>query len=141
MMMKKFLLTAFALSLSIAGFCAENAKDTAKKPPPPIKAICEKPKPPPPIKAVCERPKPTATKGIKTAEIIRILEKEQISSIGTSHAQTIYIGLKDGRRYKGKYVPKEAGKYAKISDILNLVVHIKKTRPKEETKGWAIMCE
>lgn len=81
---------------------------------------------------------------IKTPEIIRILEKESIVSISTTHSQSIYIRLKDGSRYKGKYIPKEAGKYSTItnlSDILNLVVHIKKQRPPDEVKEWRICCE
>ena len=74
----------------------------------------------------------------------RILEEEAIAFIATTHSQSIHIQLEDGSRYKGQYVPKEASKYspdAKLSDILNLVVHIKKQRPPAEVKGWKIMCE
>lgn len=81
---------------------------------------------------------------IKTPAIIRILEKEQIESISTTHAQTIHIRLKDGREYTGKYVHTEAGKYSddrKLSDILNLVMHIKKNRAPEDVKEWMIWCE
>ncbi|HUS47802.1 MAG TPA: pitrilysin family protein [Phycisphaerae bacterium] len=81
---------------------------------------------------------------IKTPEIIRILENEQIEFIATAHSQTIHIRLKDGREYEGKYVHAEAGEYSddrKLFDILNLVTHIKKHRPPEEVKGWMILCE
>ncbi|MCP4645339.1 MAG: hypothetical protein GY851_33155 [bacterium] len=81
---------------------------------------------------------------IDTGEIIRILEKEQIRGIGTAHNQSISIELVDGRKFLGTYVPEEAGKYSadkNLSDILNLVMHIKKNRPPEEVKNWNIWCE
>ena len=81
---------------------------------------------------------------IETAEIIRILEKEQVKAIKTTHAQTIYIQLTDGREYKGTYVYEESGKYANdphLYDILNLVLHIQKKRPQQEVKDWSIACE
>lgn len=81
---------------------------------------------------------------IQTPEIIRILEKESIESISTTHAQNIYIQLIDGRTYKGKYIYTESGKYAddpQLYDILNLVIHIKENRPDKETRDWTIACE
>ena len=88
-------------------------------------------------------PEDTAVE-IDTAEIIRILEKEQINSIMTTHSQSIYIILTDGRQYKGTYVYAEAGKYAddpNLFDILNLVMHIQKNRSEEQSKNWQIVCE
>ena len=81
---------------------------------------------------------------IETPEIVRILEKEQIESIGTSHSQRIYIRLEDGRAYQGTYVHAQAGKYAEeenLFDILNLVIHIKKKRLPEEVEGWNLSAE
>lgn len=81
---------------------------------------------------------------IKTPEIIRILETEDIARLMTSHRQTIYIRLKDGRRYRGTYVHADAGRYAadaNLSGILNLVMHIKANRPPDDVKDWSIICE
>jgi len=81
---------------------------------------------------------------IETPEIVRILEQEPIAFVFTSHAQWISIELEDGRKYGGKYAHGEAGKYAddpQLSDILNLVMHIRESRPPEEVKDWQILCE
>ncbi len=81
---------------------------------------------------------------IKTPEIIEILETGDIQSISTSHAQGIYIILKNGWKYEGTYVHKQAGKYANIEncfDILNLVMHIKEERSKKENISWLVCCE
>jgi len=81
---------------------------------------------------------------VKTPEIIRILEEEAVVFVATTHSQTIHIRLKDGSQYQGTYVSAESGKYSKdpnLSDILNLVMHIKKHRAPEEVKEWQIMCE
>ncbi|MFC1859888.1 MliC family protein [Thermodesulfobacteriota bacterium] len=100
-----------------------------------------------PVKGNSENPGDTVQKGpsvIETPEIVRILEEERIESVATTHSQTIYIRLKDGREYKGTYVHAQAGRYSDddhLFDILNLVSHIKKKRPPEEVGGWNIMCE
>ncbi len=76
-------------------------------------------------------------KRIDTPEIVRILEEESITRISTSHSQTIYITLADGRRHGGIYEHEKAGKYSKdrkMWDILNLAKHILDNRPKEEMK-------
>ena len=81
---------------------------------------------------------------IETPEIVRVLEKGAVSAVSTTHAQTIWIRLEDGRQYRGKYMHAQAGRYAadeQLFDILNLAVHIKQTRPAEEVKGWRIICE
>ena len=81
---------------------------------------------------------------IETPEIVRILEQEPIAFVFTSHAQWISIRLKDGREYGGKYVHAEAGEYAddpQLSDILNLVMHIRESRSPEEVTDWQIACE
>jgi len=81
---------------------------------------------------------------IKTPEIIRILQKESIRMIGTTHSQHIFIHLKDGRKFQGKYVHAEAGKYKEdknLFDILNLAMHIIKNRPDDAAKDIMIMCE
>jgi len=88
--------------------------------------------------------KQTEPSVVKTPEIIRLLEEESITFIGTTHSQSIHIQLKDGSRYKGSYLQNEAGKYSTdphLSDILNLVIHIKKQRPPDDVKGWQILCE
>lgn len=80
----------------------------------------------------------------ETAEIIRILEEEQIDAISTTHDQRIDITLKDGRHFHGSYVHAAAGKYAddeSLSDILNLVLHIQERRPSEDSRLWKIMAE
>jgi hypothetical protein len=74
---------------------------------------------------------------VETPEIVRILETEPVEFIVTTHSQTIFIRLKDGREYRGTYVHAQAGTYsgdAHLYDILNLVLHIKKKRPPEEAK-------
>lgn len=81
---------------------------------------------------------------IDTAEIIRILEEEDIEYISTTHSQAIHIQLKDGQEFEGIYVHSQSGKYANkedLFDILNLVMHIKDKRPPEEVKDWIIKCE
>ena len=83
-------------------------------------------------------------KNVDTEEIIRILEEEQIDFTASTHSQVIYILLKDGREYEGKYVHSEAGVYSKdpdLFDILNLAVHIKEKRPPEEVEDWGIITE
>ena len=77
---------------------------------------------------------------IKTPEIIRILEEEDIELIFTAHDQTICIKLEDGREFGGKYIYEQAGKYSEnqnLFDILNLVVHIEENRNEQ----WKIACE
>ncbi len=81
---------------------------------------------------------------IETPEIIRILENDRIRSVSTTHSQAIYIQLQDGRKYRGVYVHAQAGKHSdddQLYDILNLVLHIKKSRPPGEVKDWIIACE
>ncbi len=100
-----------------------------------------------PVKRNIEKPGDTVQKGpsvIETPEIVRILEKESVEFVATTHSQTIYIRLKDGREYNGTYVHAQAGKYSHddhLSDILNLVHHIKRKRAPEEVGEWGIACE
>mgnify|MGYP001184957013 CR=1 FL=1 len=81
---------------------------------------------------------------ISTAEIIRLLERESIARIFTTHAQVILIGLSDGQVFFGTYKHAEAGKYAsdpELSDVGNLVSHILARRPKDQVKGILIAGE
>ena len=81
---------------------------------------------------------------IQTPEIVRILEREAVVFIATSHSQSIHIQLKDGSLYQGIYIPTQAGKHSQdpnLSDILNLVNHIKRRRSPDEVKEWKILCE
>jgi tetratricopeptide (TPR) repeat protein len=81
---------------------------------------------------------------INTREMILLLERAEIAGISTSHSQVISIRLKDGSYFVGKYVQAEAGRYSgdkELFDILNLVVHIKKSRSTEDVKGWMIKME
>lgn len=83
-----------------------------------------------------ERPGCRAAELIRTPEIVRILENEDIAYTSTTHSQHISIQLTDGSRYVGRYVPSEAGKYASITDILNLTIDIRNKRPPAEVKDW-----
>jgi len=90
--------------------------------------------------AVPDRPGPLR---IDTPAIIRILEQEDILFISTDHSNRIEVELKDGRAFEGTYVQAH-GKYAQIkglSDVLNLVCHVRDRRPAEETKDWIVECE
>jgi len=78
---------------------------------------------------------------IDTPEIIRILEEESIEWIMTNHSQTIFIHLKDGHKYEGRYVQAEAGEYSDHRDIANLVEHIRKKRLPEEGRDWQVTFE
>ena len=73
---------------------------------------------------------------LSTAEIIAILQQEDIKWISTSHAQDIEIHLKDGTRLVGKYRSEDAPPEYK-DDILNVSQAIKKMR----IKKWKTMCE
>lgn len=87
---------------------------------------------------------PAGPKQIKTDEIVRILEKEAVAETRTTHSQHITIVLKNGDVFEGTYVQAEAGAYAKdphLFDALNLVLHIRKSRPAAEVAGWGVMTE
>ena len=73
---------------------------------------------------------------LSTAEIIAVLQQEDIKSISTSHAQDIEIHLKDGTNLAGKYRSEDAPPEFK-DDILNVSQAIKKKR----IKKWETMCE
>jgi len=91
-----------------------------------------------------ERPERQDPSVIKTSEIVWILETGEIQFIATTHSQSIRIHLRDGTEYRGQYVHAQAGKYSEdeqLADILNLVTHIRRARPAEETKDWSILCE
>lgn len=81
---------------------------------------------------------------VTTPELVRLLETADIVRTETTHSQTIRIFLNDGSSVSGHYVPAEAGRYAKdpkLSDILNLVLHIRGARPGNEVRGWIVMTE
>lgn len=81
---------------------------------------------------------------INTREIILLLGCAKIEVISTSHSQDIYIQLKDGSYFRGKYVHAEADKYSsdkKLFDILNLVTHVQKNIRPKYAKDWKILME
>lgn len=79
-------------------------------------------------------------KNMTTAEIIFLLENEDIDYVATSHSQHISIFLKNGKKFSGRYNASEAPeKYQKenLNDILNLTVYIKNHR----IRKWKTLCE
>lgn len=81
---------------------------------------------------------PPPIEKVDTPRLIELLETADLKYIGTTHSQSIDIATKDGKRYHGKYVAKD-GKYPKITDALNLVIHI--VRDKRKLKDVGIMAE
>jgi hypothetical protein len=78
---------------------------------------------------------------LKTAEIVRLLETADIAGVSTYHNQTVCIELKDGKEYRGIYVQKKAGKYAKIQEcryFMGLAKYIFKERRKTQKLGKVI---